>query len=59
MFWGAIFFFFFEYCSVGKKIMIFNPKLSPQNFHYDLLDPLYSGLWYISFVVSPLCVAFI
>ena len=23
--------------------MIFKPELSPQNFHYDVLYPLYSG----------------
>ena len=28
---------------LGKKIMIFKPELSPQNFHYDVLYPLYSG----------------
>jgi hypothetical protein len=27
---------------LGKKIMIFKLELSPQNFHYDVLYPLYS-----------------
>ena len=27
---------------LGKKIMIFKQELSPQNFHYDVLYPLYS-----------------
>ena len=29
---------------LGKKIMIFKLELSPQNFHYDVLYPLYSGI---------------
>ena len=29
---------------LGKKIMIFKLELSPQNFHYDVLYPLYSGV---------------
>ena len=28
---------------LGKKIMIFKLELSPQNFHYDVLYPLYSA----------------
>ena len=27
---------------LGKKIMIFKLELSPQNFHYDVLNPLCS-----------------
>ena len=27
---------------LGKKNMIFKLELSPQNFHYDVLHPLYS-----------------
>ena len=29
---------------LGKKIMIFKLVLSPQNFHYDVLYPLYSAM---------------
>jgi hypothetical protein len=28
---------------LGKKIMIFKLELSPQNFHCDVLYPLYSA----------------
>ena len=28
---------------LGKKIMIFELESSPQNFHYDVLNPLYLG----------------
>ena len=44
--------FFQKYCSVRtkklhkmklKKFMIFKMELSPQNFHYDVLYPLYSA----------------
>ena len=28
---------------LGKKIMILKLELSPQNFHYDVLYPLYSA----------------
>ena len=31
------------YFDTGKKIMIFKLELSPQNFHYDVLYPLYLG----------------
>ena len=27
---------------LGKKIMIFKLEISPQNFHYDVLNPLYA-----------------
>ena len=37
---------------LGKKIMIFKLELSPQNFHYDVLYPLYSGALYIVHYVS-------
>ena len=34
--------------------MIFKPELSPQNFHYDVLYPLYSGITHdISFYCTP------
>ena len=33
--------FFFN---TWKKNMIFKLELSPQNFHYDVLYPLYSGI---------------
>ena len=57
MFWGAIFFFKYcsvrtkklhkmklkkFFLILGKKIVIFKLELSPPNFHYDVLYPLYS-----------------
>ena len=35
---------FFIFFILGKKIMIFKLELSPQNFHYDVLNTLYSDL---------------
>ena len=43
----------FFFLILGKKIRIFKPELSPPNFHYDVLYPLYSGCllnWLHTFV---------